>query len=122
MNTQFFYEDGQGRVVDEHGVEPMDLTVDEEPFTIETISSRTQFRQNKPSVGDEKNHDVYMELCNKRRYTFYSDDEKTRFFYLFFSKSLSASASMIQLGIHIRAAHRWVKRYYEDSGNIFEKK
>ncbi|CEI92944.1 hypothetical protein RMCBS344292_07189 [Rhizopus microsporus] len=132
MNTQFFYEDGQGRVVDEHGVEPMDLTVDEELFAIETISSRTQFRQNKPSerppkpmlhsVGDEKNHDVYMELCNKRRYTFYSDDEKTRFFYLFFSKSLSASAAMIQLGIHIRAAHRWVKRYYEDSGNIFEKK
>ncbi|CEG79001.1 hypothetical protein RMATCC62417_13524 [Rhizopus microsporus] len=133
MNTQFFYEDGQGRVVDEHGGEPMDLTVDEELFAIETISSRTQFLQNKPPerppkpmlhpVGDERNRvDVYMELCNKRRYTFHSDDEKTRFFHLFFSKSLSTLAAAIQLGVHIRAAQRWVKRYYEDPESIFEKK
>jgi hypothetical protein len=50
MNTQFFYEGGQGRVVDEHGVELMDLTVDEELFAIKTISSRTQFLQNKTSI------------------------------------------------------------------------
>ncbi|ORE03067.1 hypothetical protein BCV72DRAFT_338246 [Rhizopus microsporus var. microsporus] len=109
MNTQFFYEDGQGRVVDEHEVEPMDLTVDEELFTIETISSRTQFLQNKPPerppkpmlypVGDERDRvDVYMD------------------------KSLSASAAATQLSIHIRAAQRWVKRYYEDPESIFEKK
>lgn len=68
------------------------------------------------------NEDVDMELGNKRRYTFYSDDEKTRFFHLFFSKNLSASAAARQLGIHIRAAQRWVKRYYEDPESIFEKK
>jgi hypothetical protein len=88
---QFLYEDGQGHVVDEHGVEPMDLVVDEELFAIETISSRTQFLMNKPperssnpvmhTVAEE---DVDMELCNKRGYTFYSGDEKTRFFFLFF--------------------------------------
>lgn len=27
--------------------------------------------------------DVDIELCNKRRYTTYPDDEKTRFFHLF---------------------------------------
>lgn len=32
MSMQFFYEDGQGHVVDENGVEPMDLVVDEELF------------------------------------------------------------------------------------------
>ncbi|KAG1137002.1 hypothetical protein G6F37_011878 [Rhizopus arrhizus] len=42
MSMQFLYEDGQGHV-DEHGVEFMDLAVDEELFAIETISSRTQF-------------------------------------------------------------------------------
>ena len=31
-------------------------------------------------------------------------------------------AAATQLGIHIRAAHGWVKRYYEDSENIFAKK
>jgi transposase len=35
---------------------------------------------------------------------------------------LNASAAARQLGIHIRAAQRWVKRYYEDPESIFEKK
>ncbi|CEP17181.1 hypothetical protein [Parasitella parasitica] len=114
MSMQFLYEDGQGHVVDEHGVEPMDLVVDEELFAIETISSRTQFLMNKPPerysnpvmhpVSDDKNNDVDMELFNKRR------------------KCSSASAAARQLGIHIRAAQRWVKRYYEDPESIFEKK
>ena len=62
-----------------------------------------------------------MDLCNKRRYIFYSDDEKTRFFHLFLVDA-SASAAAKQLGIHIRAAQRWVKRYYENPESIFEKK
>ncbi|KAG0768150.1 hypothetical protein G6F33_003026 [Rhizopus arrhizus] len=105
---QFFYEDGQGHDVDEHGVEPVDLIVDEELYAIETISSRTQFLMNKPPerpsnpvilpVADERNYDVDMELCNKRRYTVYSDEDKNRFFHLFFSKCLNASAAARQLG------------------------
>ncbi|KAL9547281.1 hypothetical protein PS6_007210, partial [Mucor atramentarius] len=133
MSMQFFYEDGQEHVVDEHGIEPIDLVVDEELFAIETISSRTQFLMNKPperpfnpvvhSVANERSiEDVDMELCNKRRYTVYSDEDKTRFFHLFFSKCLNASAAPRQLNIHIRAAQRWVKRYYEDPESIFEKK
>ncbi|CEI96764.1 hypothetical protein RMCBS344292_10918 [Rhizopus microsporus] len=135
MSIQFFYEVGQGRVVDENGVEPMDVVVvvvDEELFAIETISSRTQFLMNKPSerpnpvmhpVMDKRNsEDIDMELCNKRRFTVYSDEDKTRFFHLFFSKYLKASAAARQLSIHIRAAQRWVKRYYEGPESIFEKK
>ncbi|CEP07597.1 hypothetical protein, partial, partial [Parasitella parasitica] len=133
MNVQFLYEDGQGHVVDENGVEPMDLVVDEELFAIETISCRTQFLLNKPPerpsnpvihpvTNVRNNEDVDMELCNKRSYTLYSDEDKTRFFHLFFSKCLNASAAGRQLGIHIRAAQRWVKCYYEDPESIFEKK
>lgn len=83
MSMQVYYEDGQGHIVDEHGVQPMDLVVDEELYAIETISSRTQFLMNKPPerqsnlvilpTADERNCDVDMELCNKRRYTVYSD-------------------------------------------------
>ena len=101
-------------------------------LAVETISSRTQFLMNKPPerpsnpimhpVADEKNNDVDMELCNKRRYAVYSDEDKTRFFHVFFIKCLNASAAASQLGIHVRAAQRWVKRYYEDPESIFEKK
>ncbi|KAI7865241.1 hypothetical protein BDF14DRAFT_1730640, partial [Spinellus fusiger] len=37
-------------------------------------------------------------------------------------KCLNASASVRQLGIHIRSAQRWVKLYYKDPESIFEKK
>ncbi|KAI8393655.1 uncharacterized protein BYT42DRAFT_596418 [Radiomyces spectabilis] len=37
-------------------------------------------------------------------------------------KCLNASAAARQLGIHIRAAQRWVKRYNEHPESIFEKK
>lgn len=47
MSVHFFYEDGQGKVVDEYGVEPMDLVVDQGLFALETISSHTQFLENK---------------------------------------------------------------------------
>ncbi|KAG1349283.1 hypothetical protein G6F62_003630 [Rhizopus arrhizus] len=132
MNMQFLYEDGQGRVVDENRIEPIDLVVDEELFAIETISFHTQFLMNKPPerpsnivvppITDEMNNNVDMELYNKRCYTVYSEEDKTRFFHLFFSKCLNASAAARQLDIHIRAAQRWVKRYYQDPESIFKKK
>ena len=94
---QFLYEDGQGHVVDENGVELMNLVVDEELFAIETISCRTQFLMNKPPerpsnpvihpvTNVRNNDDVDMELCNKRRYTLYSDEDKTRFFSFIFQQ------------------------------------
>jgi hypothetical protein len=46
--TTFLYKNGQGNIVDEHRVEPIDLVVDK-LFAIETISSRAQFLMNKLS-------------------------------------------------------------------------
>ncbi|KAL1935749.1 hypothetical protein VTP01DRAFT_4889 [Rhizomucor pusillus] len=41
MSVQFFYEDGQGTVVDEHGrPDPMDYVVDEEQYALETDEVR----------------------------------------------------------------------------------
>lgn len=37
-----------------------------------------------PAVYERNSEGVDMGLCNKRRYTFYSDDGKTRFSQLFF--------------------------------------
>lgn len=48
ITAKFFYEDGQGNVVDEYGVEPMDLVIDEEKYTLKTLSMHTQYLQNKP--------------------------------------------------------------------------
>ncbi|KAG1152166.1 hypothetical protein G6F37_001390 [Rhizopus arrhizus] len=39
-----------------------------------------------PAADEINSEDVDMVLCNKRRYTFYSDDEKIKLFHLVFSK------------------------------------
>ena len=77
----------------------MDLVIDEDLFAFETISSRIQFLRNKPPekpcnpviypVTDKRNNEVIdMELCSKRRYTVYSDEDKTRFFSFIFQQML----------------------------------
>jgi hypothetical protein len=124
MSVQFFYENGQGKVVDECGVEPMELVVDEELFAIETISSHTQFLKNRPTdevsiplilpEGNKRiSEDVCMGESDKRAYTHYTDQEKARFFQLKIGKCLSASAAAKQLGIHVRTAQR-LKKYDDD--------
>ncbi|OAD70671.1 Homeodomain-like DNA binding domain-containing transcription factor [Phycomyces blakesleeanus NRRL 1555(-)] len=51
-------------------------------------------------------------------------DIQTRFtkIVIHFRNQLPNRISWHELGIHVRAAQRWVKRYYEDPGSIFEKK
>lgn len=135
MNVQFFYEDGQGTVVDEHGrPEPMDYVVDEEQYALETVSSYTQYLRNTPRERDRESDAMLIEDMNKgidvrmreasvkRAYTLYTDQDKVRFFKLLFEKCLSASAAAKQLGIHVRTAQRWAEQYEKDPNSIFEKR
>ncbi|ORE18631.1 hypothetical protein BCV71DRAFT_263698 [Rhizopus microsporus] len=87
----------------------MDLVIDEDLFAIETISSRIQFLRNKPP--EKPCNPVIYPVTDKRNNEVIDMD-----------KCLNASAAARQSGIHIRAAQRWVKRYYEDPESIFEKK
>ncbi|GAB5590838.1 hypothetical protein Unana1_05738 [Umbelopsis nana] len=135
MSIQFLYEDGKGIVVDEHGKpEPMDYIVDEEEYRLETLNSYTQYLATVPQQGDNEteamqiednrkvNTDVAMrDASTKRNYTLYTDQDKVRFFKLFFEKCLSASAAAKQLGIHSRTAQRWARYYERDHDSIFEK-
>ncbi|KAL1931697.1 hypothetical protein VTP01DRAFT_9840 [Rhizomucor pusillus] len=134
MDNRFFYEEGQGNVVDEYGrPEPMDYLVDEETYVLETVSSHTQYLCNMPretgrepvamQTDDPKDADVRMrEATVKRAYTLYSDQDKVRFFKLMFDKVLSASAAAKQLGIHVRTAQRWAIQYEKDPDSIFKKR
>ncbi|KAG1194999.1 hypothetical protein G6F70_008565 [Rhizopus microsporus] len=66
--------------------------------------------------------DVCMkEASSKRAYTFYTDQDKVRFFKLVFEKVMSASAAAKQLGIHVRTAQRWAQMYKTDPESIFIK-
>ncbi|CEI88626.1 hypothetical protein RMCBS344292_03008 [Rhizopus microsporus] len=130
MSFQIFYEDGHGNAVDEYGrPEPMDYIIDEERYALETVSSHTQYLHNQPqennfdvdSMADEDakdDPDVCMkEASSKRAYTFYTDQDKVRFFKLVFEKVMSAK----QLGIHVCTAQRWAQMYKTDPDSIFIK-
>lgn len=133
MNGQFFYEDGQGHVSDEHGCpELMDYVVDEEMYTLQTISSHIDYLHTLHRVHNHEtivvyvdevqSKDVHMkESVTKRDYTVYTDQDKVRFFKLMFEKVLSASAAAKQLGIHVRSAQRWALQYEKDPDGIFKK-
>jgi transposase len=67
-------------------------------------------------------NDVTMrDTSLKRNYTRYFDQDKVRFFKLFFERCLSAAAAANQLGIHVRTAQKWAKQCEKDPGSIFEK-
>ena len=135
--VQFFYEDGQGNAVDENGrPEPMDYIVDQNLYALESLTSHTKYLQNVKSTStaqvnvehldyerEQRGEDSDMrEITEKRTYTRYTNQEKARFFKLKIDKCLSASTAAKQLGIHVRAAQRWVKQYEEDPDSIFDSK
>ncbi|EIE81764.1 hypothetical protein RO3G_06469 [Rhizopus delemar RA 99-880] len=135
INIQFLFENGKGSVVDEYDRPgPMDYTVDEEQFRLETLSSHTQYLARLPLEREKEteamqmekeakpNRDVKMrETSVKRNYTRYSDQDKVRFFKLLFERCLSAAAAANQLGIHARTAQKWAAQYEKDPDSIFQK-
>ncbi|CDH49964.1 predicted protein [Lichtheimia corymbifera JMRC:FSU:9682] len=46
---KIYYEDGHGNAVDENGVAPMDIYVDDEQYMLKTLTTHTQYMQNKPA-------------------------------------------------------------------------
>ncbi|KAL4210090.1 hypothetical protein AB4K20DRAFT_1906638 [Rhizopus microsporus] len=128
MSFQIFYEDRHGSAVDEYGrPEPIDYIIDEERYALETYLHNQPQENNfdVDSIADEdakNDSDVCMkEASSKRVYTFYTDQDKVRFFKLVLEKVMSASAAAKQLGIHVRTAQRWAQMYKTDPDSIFIK-
>ncbi|CEG75084.1 hypothetical protein RMATCC62417_10190 [Rhizopus microsporus] len=132
MSTVFLYKDGHGNAVNENGgPEPMDYVVDQTEFIVETVATHSEYLKDAASsessltypmlVEKSKGGDIRMKEANtKREYVRYTVQDKARFFDLKIKKYMSASASVKQLGIHIRTAQRWVKQYDMCSDSIFE--
>ncbi|KAG0947461.1 hypothetical protein G6F57_002319 [Rhizopus arrhizus] len=112
----------------------MDYVVDEEQYTLQPISSHTDYlrtlynvhNHREPAVmhmDEPQSRDIRMRESNtKRDYTVYMDQDKVRFFKLMFEKVLSASAAAKQLGIHVRSAQRWALKYEQDPDSLFKKR
>jgi len=89
MTTYFFYEDGQGRIVDEGGRDAMDWEEEVDPYHLETLTRLRLYceKQGSEQKSTDEGLDVEMEeiaLKTKQQikpYKSYSNEQKLLFVY-----------------------------------------
>ncbi|KAI8639547.1 hypothetical protein BD408DRAFT_263899 [Parasitella parasitica] len=125
MSNNFFYEDGQGNIVDEQGNETMDLEEEVDPFNLGTLMTITQHRsyQDRFPAEPTEELDVEMEeaaeelskeVAGGRKYNVYSDKHKAVFYYFNRVQLWKAAPSARKAQVEIRTGQIWAKRLKED--------
>ncbi|KAG1147980.1 hypothetical protein G6F37_002270 [Rhizopus arrhizus] len=114
MTTRFYYEDGQGRMVDKQGNNAMDWVEEATPFHLKTLTRIREYC--------EKQEDEQL-LSQEDLKNLDSDMEDLLFVYYNRIKLLNAAKSgRLTGGISERTAQKWAKKLKEDKDwNIFEK-
>jgi hypothetical protein len=123
--SQFFYEGGQGNIVDENGNDPMEV---EDEMTVQvksltSVSEYLKYQWNKQhevpaEVDDEKQQDIKENVKTKeikeKGYTVYSDTDKYNFFLLMVTEVPRFVAPVARrYSIHPKTAQRWWKEYQQ---------
>lgn len=68
MSYAFYFEDGQGNVVDEHGNDPMDITDSEDPYKLEELASYSAYIATRDKLVMEVDQDsLFLELKNNKK-------------------------------------------------------
>ncbi|KAI9332752.1 hypothetical protein BD770DRAFT_301157, partial [Pilaira anomala] len=123
MSNNFFYEDGQGNIVDEQGNETMDLEEEVDPFNLGTLMTTTQYRSYQDRFPAEPTEELdQLNNYRKKKYNVYSDKHKAVFYYFNRVKLWKAAPSARKAQVEIRTGQIWAKRLKEDpQWNIYEK-
>ncbi|KAI8080684.1 uncharacterized protein B0P05DRAFT_636906, partial [Gilbertella persicaria] len=118
MTTRFYYEDGQGELVDEEGNDAMDWVEEATPFHIRTLTRITEYcrKQEEEGVFSEdslRNLDADMEeVIATLAFVYYN---RIKLFN-------AAKSGRLAGGIAERTAQKWSKKLKEDKDwNMFEK-
>ncbi|KAI9483953.1 MAG: hypothetical protein EXX96DRAFT_632653 [Benjaminiella poitrasii] len=133
MSNNFFYKDGQGRILDEQGNNAVGWEEEVDPYNLGTLLTLSHYRafQNRFPTEDIEELDVQMEELAEelpqvetsgKKYNMYSNSQKSVFYYFNRIKLCKAAPSGRKTNIEPRAAQIWAKRLGEDpSWNIYEK-
>ncbi|KAI9277884.1 hypothetical protein BY458DRAFT_545610 [Sporodiniella umbellata] len=113
MSNNFFYEDGQGNVVDEQGNETIDLEEEVDPFNLGTLMTITQYRSYQDHFPAEPTEELDVEMEE-------AAEELSK--EVAGVKLLKAAPSARKAQVEIRTGQIWAKRFKEDpQWNIYEK-
>ncbi|KAL0095318.1 hypothetical protein F4703DRAFT_1922970 [Phycomyces blakesleeanus] len=106
MNIQLLFEDGKGSVIDKYGrPEPMNYTIDEEHFRLETLSSPTQYFAQFPLESENKAEIMQMKKETKASQSVYLPSrtkKPSNLFYLFAKTWLLDVLSWVLTVSHFR--------------------
>ncbi|KAG1165121.1 hypothetical protein G6F36_013485 [Rhizopus arrhizus] len=119
MCFHFYYEDEQGKIVDEQGNDAMGWKDDVTQFHFTTL---TRIRQYRKIQGGEEEIANTVKL-QRKVYNKYSNELKPLFVYMNRIKLFNdANSGRLANGIAKRTAQKWAKRLKEDKDwNILEK-
>jgi hypothetical protein len=119
MSTYFFYEDGQGKIVDESGANAMDWEEEVDLFNLQTLTSFTQYNESQvPELDpndemlDEKMEELAEKISKKKaekQYNTYTDAQKCLFMYYVKFKFFKAAKAARLAGIAERTAQGWAQ-------------
>ncbi|KAG2190495.1 hypothetical protein INT47_004875 [Mucor saturninus] len=112
MSFSFYFEDCLGNLIDEHGIDPMEITENEDPFKLEELSSCSTYVALRTKLVDVE----VMQECNR-----ISDEIKARAVHLVdVLPRNSARAVALELNLQLRTVQRWYKAWKEDPDSLFK--
>ncbi|CEP16997.1 hypothetical protein [Parasitella parasitica] len=131
--TTFLFENGDGKVVDEHGneVHVYQMEIDNEQYPLEQLTSYDQYLDLKPpekatimKIEEREEESAVEENAENRittTYRSYKDSEKEKFFYYLYEKGMSIRGAAAELKIPKSTAYEWKKKF-EEGGDVFTRK
>ncbi|KAI8646643.1 hypothetical protein BD408DRAFT_318989, partial [Parasitella parasitica] len=136
MSYSFYFEDGQGNVLDEDGNDPMDITGNDDPYKLEELASYSAYiearekgmmevdqdstflehkaTKNKKTDSKEAKNNI---IKNKR----VSNEVKAHAVHLVdIHPKNSARAVALDLGLEPRSLQRWYSTWKKDPDSLFK--
>lgn len=119
MNNNFYYEDGQGKILEQQGNDAVDGEEEEiDPYNLGTLLTLLHYRafRSRFPTEDIEELDVQMEELSKelpqgktsgKKYNVYSDNQKSVFYYFNRVKLWKAASSGREANIEPRTAQIW---------------
>ncbi|KAI8639450.1 hypothetical protein BD408DRAFT_404940 [Parasitella parasitica] len=115
MSFKVYFEDGRGNTMDEDGLEPVQMEVDEEAYPLDNITTYDSHLDLKPP---EKKIQAKVKKLDRApsnpngsnvKKIHRGDDVKDMFFYYVYEKGLTAGKAASVMNVPRRTGYNWLK-------------
>ncbi|KAG2192514.1 hypothetical protein INT47_002837 [Mucor saturninus] len=101
MSFKIYFEDGKGNAMDEDGLEPVQMEIDEEAYPLDDITNYDSHIDLKPAKKKNK-----QDIKNIHR----GSNTKNLFFFYVYEKGLTAGKAASLINIPRRTGYNWLQK------------